>query len=398
MFLGQWLGQDLGQSLGQDFAGHDSVIAEFADGAYTGASACSVDYGGSWTDFAGGAPPIVTIGGKKYIQVETASENKFTRVRELDHGDWTDFHVSASVNAAVAPDGTTTAEKIVEDSADNLHYIYQSPTPDGSSNYVFSDNSKAGERNWLKLQFHTAGYVDNYGKFFDLSDGSLGSDIGGTPITYGIEDAGGGWFRSYISGLSDAATATIHFIQLADADGGGSYQGDGSSGLYVWNPQVEIGYYPSSPINSGATATTRAKDEFVWLEADVPSALRGAISFNWIPYWGSDYLGDVTLIEFDESGASDNIRVWYDATDQKIYVDDETGSATKVTSDALTITRFDVITITLDPTAGSITVSGATGGNGTNVDTAWSTSAGDVYLGGNEAGSEQIEGLISEPY
>lgn len=378
----------------QDMAGI-GVKARFADGAYTGASACSVDYGGVWTDFAGGTPPIVTVAGKKYLQMETARENILTQVRALDHVDWPKTRATVTANNTNAPDGNATADKIVEDTtAANTHLTSHSIAEVvNGTKYSVSAYAKAAERTQIRIVNHSWGI----GGLIDC-DLELGEIIASSAVEEtGMNPVYNSWFRCWFTKTAYETRNTIEYLELM-VSGSATYNGDGSSGNYCWNPQFEIGDYPSSPINSEAVATTRAKDEFVWLEADVPSALRGKISINWIPYWGSDSLIDVTFVEYDESGASDNIRVWYDATDQKIYVDDETGVATKVTSDALTITRFDVIKITLNPAAGSITVSGATGGNGTNVGTAWSTSAGDVYFGGNESGGEQIEGLISEPY
>jgi len=373
------------------------AIAKFSDGAYTGASARSVDYGGAWTDFGSGVPPIVQIGSRLFLQSELAVENKHIRVREFDNAAWTKTNSTIAANDATGPDGNATADKVVENNdVAQRHHAKRDYNTDGSSPYCMSCYAKADERSWLYFLMNTAGFPAHITCYYDIANNIIGTD-GGNLDTSGIEASANNYSRPYYSATSDAAAATPSGYELANGDNGITYNGDGSSGLHLFNSQLEIGQYPSSPINSGAVATTRAKDEFVWLSADVPDALRGAFSFVWIAYWGSDYLDDITFCEFDESGASHNIRVWYDATDQKIYVTDETGSSTLVSSDALTITRGDVITISPDPAAGSITVSGATAGNGTNVDTGWVTTAGDVCWGANKLGGEQCLGLISQP-
>lgn len=380
----------------QDMAGI-GVKARFADGAYTGASACSVDYGGVWTDFAGGVAPIVTVGGRRYLQMETAKENQHTEVRSSDDDDWFKFNCTISADADNGPDGNASADKIVEDlGVAERHFIQESVTTVDTIPFCHSFYAKPDERSWFYCIMHGDGFPAHVSCNFDVGNGVIGTNS--TCETKGIDASVNSYYRCYQSDVSDASVGGVVInTELSDGDEGKTYNGDGSSGAFVWNRQFEIGYFPSSPINSGVAATTRAKDEFLWLEADVPNGLRGKITFNWICNQASGYMEDVTLCEWDESGASHNIRVWYDATDQKIYVDDETDVVTLVVSDALTITRGDNLKITLDPDNGGIKIAGATAGDCDNTNTAWSTSAGDVYWGNNEANGEQCEGMISEP-
>jgi hypothetical protein len=82
----------------------------------------------------------------------------------------------------------------------------------------------------------------------------------------------------------------------------------------------------------------------------------------------------------------------------KILVYDIDGAANLVVSNALTFSRNQIITITTDSVAGSITISGATTGDGTLTDTAWTTTTGDFAWGASNVFGNQCKGLISEPY
>jgi len=174
--------------------------------------------------------------------------NLFTRAQEFNHSDWTKTRTTVTANTTRAPDGTLTADKLVEDStSSNNHVMQQYKTPDGSSDYCFSVYAKAGERTWLRMNIATTGFTDETNVDFDLTNGVIGTSPGaqGSPSNYGIEDVGGGWYRCYISQESNLASSTPCTFYLCDTEGNESYNGDGSSGLYLWNAKLEIGDRPS---------------------------------------------------------------------------------------------------------------------------------------------------------
>jgi hypothetical protein len=393
--MGTYLGTRLGVRLGTDLA--PNTAASFSDATFTNASARYLSYGStapSVTSFAGGTLATRVIGGRTFAQIELAVENVLTRSEEFDHANWTKIRSTVSANNTTDPLNTSTADKLVEDAtAASTHFIRQTHTPDGASSYVFSVYAKAGERTWIRMLLSNAGFPGNETCYFDLGNGVLGTS---TAEDEGMEDAGDGWYRCWAVATSDAAAATLFDIHIAEGDNDISFDGDGSSGVYLWGAQLEIGTAPTSPIKTEAASVTRAKDQLSWLEADVPAALRRKITFKWIPWVDSTLAADRYLAYFNHVGQ--RIAVYYAGAVDKIRVRDIDAAANKVQSNALTFSRLQELTITIDPSAGSVTVSGATAGDGTVTSTAWSTSSGDVAWGSTTAFGSQCNGLISEPY
>lgn len=378
-------------------------IVRFADASFTNTSPRYLGYNNKWPSieaFAGGVLATRRISGRLFAQIEISRTNYWTYSQQTDQKSQVGIG-SFGVNSIMAPDGTVTADTIRENGSGGNHDIYQAYTPDGSSRYCFSAYIKAKERIWLALVYTAQGFGVNVITNLNASTGTIGT-VSGTPLTYGVESAGNGWYRVYHSKASTAASATTFGLYMCNADNALSYTGDGASGLYVWNPQIEIGTYPSSPIHTPSSSTVaRNADQLYWASVDVPSALRRDIKIDLIcnrAIAAGMSGGDGTIIEFDESGASNNIHVYLKASDGKIYVDDETGVSNLVTTGAVTASRGQKVTVQLKPSAGQVILSGFTTGNGTTTGTSWSTSAGNVYHLQTESNTQQWGGLGSEPY
>jgi hypothetical protein len=89
---------------------------------------------------------------------------------------------------------------------------------------------------------------------FNLTSGTV---TGGTnPF---IQNFGNGWYR--IGATFTANQASNNFILfLFDASGNVSYTGDGTSGLFVFGAQIEVGSVATSYIPTTAAAVTRNAD------------------------------------------------------------------------------------------------------------------------------------------
>jgi hypothetical protein len=352
--------------------------------------------------FPANVPAADVLYDRKIIQIEGAAENQLTYSRNQDNGVWGKSRLNASTpvvtNDIVAPDGTLTGNRIVEDdTASNTHLLLRSGSVDGSSTYVYSIYAKAKERSWIYVAFLGTGFGTTIIANFDIGNGAVGSVSGG-PTGAIIEDAKDGWYRCCLSRPSTDVGSPGIWTYLSTGNNGQVYSGDNASGLYLWNGQFELGEYPSSPIITEGTAITRALSSLRWLSADVPPAMRKRITFDWYPAYDNDVSDDKTICRFDDSGASHRITATYLSSSDKIRVTDVTGAYTAVESNALTFSRNQKMTVTIDPDAGSISVSGATSGDGTVIDTSWETSEGDIWWGSDTAGTASSDSRISEPY
>jgi hypothetical protein len=190
------------------------------------------------------------------LLLEDAGTNLLTYSEEFDNGTWTKAKTSITPNVITAPDGTTTADFLVEDTSNGTHYISQVNGNIVSGNtYTISAYIKPSASRGFAVGFSGAAFTDGQVRFNNL--GQLLA-TGASITSYTITPVGD-WFR-----VSATATATATGngqlrVYITTTTGGFSYQGDGASGQYVWGAQMEESHYATSYIpTSGATATRAA--------------------------------------------------------------------------------------------------------------------------------------------
>ena len=188
----------------------------------------------------------------KGLLVEEQRANLLLRSAEFDNASWSKSAATVTANAGVSPDGTSSAEKIVESATTAQHYILQSLTTTATA-HTFSVYAKAGERSFILLQCDTPAVL----QYFNLSTGALGSATGSPTST--ITPVGNGWYRCAMTFTAVAATPAFYVI-LASANGTSSYAGDGTSGAFVYGAQVEAGSFATSYIPTGSATATRTVD------------------------------------------------------------------------------------------------------------------------------------------
>jgi hypothetical protein len=168
--------------------------------------------------------------------------NLLTWSEQFDNAAWVKTRSSISANAAVAPDGTTTADKLVEDAtASSTHFTQQTVTA-GLAAYTFSVYAKAAERTAVRLAM-TDNATGTLLVDVNLSTGTTsGLAAGGswTGAAASIANAGAGWYRITLTGTRNAGTVSIAQVFLLSG-GNASYTGDGTSGAFLWGAQLEVG-------------------------------------------------------------------------------------------------------------------------------------------------------------
>jgi hypothetical protein len=158
-----------------------------------------------------------------------------------------------SNNQAISPDGTLTADKLIENNSLDTHLMWsQDISISVGDNITWSIFVKKGERNWIYLRDTAAG---NFTSWFDLENGVVGTKTG--TLQNKIEDYGNGWYRCSITYTSTSTTAKVR-IYTAVADNQEPYQGDGTSGVYIWGAMVEqksfsTSYIPNHGVSGGVT-------------------------------------------------------------------------------------------------------------------------------------------------
>ncbi len=232
------------------------------------------------------AENVVPIAFGRGLLVEPAITNNCLRSADLGTT-WTNTNSSESLNATTAPDGTATADKLVEDATAGVgHSISQGIGLTSGVTYTQSIYAKAGERSWIALLGATTRLTVTAQAFFDLTNGVVGSIVG-AGVTSKIESIGNGWYRCSMGNLVCDSTGTnAHSIQLATGDLSEIYNGDGVSGAFLYGAQLEnnpngVQSEASSYIPTVAATVTRATDLVSCLTSQFPYSITNGTIITW---------------------------------------------------------------------------------------------------------------------
>jgi hypothetical protein len=185
------------------------------------------------------------------LLIEEQRVNLLTYSDDFSNAAWTKTRSSITANTIVAPDGTLTGDKLVEDTtASNTHQISRGASQLASITYTYSIYAKAGERTSFTVSRTNAPIVS----FTHTYDLSAGTASGGGSMTF----VGNGWYRCV--GQYSATTDHGEGIVIRLISGSTSYTGDGYSGIYIWGAQLEAGAFATSYIPTVASQVTRSTD------------------------------------------------------------------------------------------------------------------------------------------
>jgi hypothetical protein len=226
-------------------------------------------------------------------------------------------HSSITANAATAPDGTSTADKLVTDALSGAHYITPAAVAmDIGAVYTYSVSAKAGGYDFCFLQgVATGGYPKSY---FNLPTGVVSSQ--GAGHTAVIQNFRNAWNRCAITYTADDTNGSLLALGVSADSGVESFTGDGISGIYLWGGQVEAGPFCTSHIPTGAAPVTRSADiaTFAWTQADGTYAVE--FDLNAVT-------GTRPILSLDDGTADNQIRLYASGTSLKLTV--TTGGVTQ---------------------------------------------------------------------
>jgi hypothetical protein len=159
------------------------------------------------------------------------SPNLIRYSQQIDNAEWLKSNSTVIGNSGLAPDSTTSADKIIDNTANFTHYVQQNVACLANTNYTLSFYLKGQEKMNPQVNFNDG--VTGMIRVFNLTNGTV--DIGtGTTIT----SVGNGWYYCTMTRQTGAAATTLQPAFYTQA---GAYIGDGLAGFYLWGVQIEYG-------------------------------------------------------------------------------------------------------------------------------------------------------------
>ena len=160
-------------------------------------------------------------------------KNLLEYTESFDNSAWVKTGASVTANDTTAPDGTTTADKLIQNSSAGFHYINRAYAVSDYTLITNSIHAKAGEYNYLYIfgNNHTTG----------SSSGTVVNLTNGTIVTNGhdavVESKGNGWYRVSTKHYKTSSLTLNTYVTQTSSPA--SEAGDGTSGIYIWGAQLE---------------------------------------------------------------------------------------------------------------------------------------------------------------
>ena len=171
---------------------------------------------------------IDNISVREIPKVQWRPHNLLKYSEDLSDSDWAKSNTTVTANAAVAPDGTTTADEISHTStAGEISQTVSNILTNGEV-YSVGVYVKYVDHQWFRI------YHENGSTWFDILNGTTGT-VGADSAS--ITDVGNGWYFCHITNTHNSADTTVLTVfLLADANGSGT-ETSGTS-AYIWGAHL----------------------------------------------------------------------------------------------------------------------------------------------------------------
>jgi hypothetical protein len=183
----------------------------------------------------------------KGLLIEEQRTNLLIYSSEFDNAAWVKTRATITANATTAPDGTTTADKLIDDGATvGQGYTRQNVTYTNIP-YSFSFYAKAGEVTSVTCHIvDSNGVVSASNAIVDLISGTV------TSGSANVVSIGNGWWRISVIGTPTASSGSVRILLPTDTAT--------TDGIYIWGAQLEAGAFSTSYIPTTSATVTRAAD------------------------------------------------------------------------------------------------------------------------------------------
>jgi hypothetical protein len=176
--------------------------------------------------------------------VEVTPWNMTEQSETFSSAVWNLYQSTITTNTTTAPNGTLTADSLIDNTNNDAHIAYQGIAGIVAGTYTISVYAKASTLSHINLQLY-----DNAGTFytsnaFNLSNGTT------TGANQSIESVGNGWYRCIFT-FTTTVSGTQYIYVMLNNGTFNFYVGTGSGAVFIWGYQLNIGstakpYFPTT--------------------------------------------------------------------------------------------------------------------------------------------------------
>ncbi|MCE9566377.1 MAG: hypothetical protein K8U57_30505 [Planctomycetes bacterium] len=229
-------------------------------------------------------------------------------ISDFTSGYWTTVtNVSVTADATAAPDGTMNADMLTENTVVGAAHLIIGGDDlgiAGAKNVTTEIYAKSGNRN-LRIEMSWAGELVRVN--FDLTNGVV--DSTSTPgattlVDYGITPAPNGFYRLWVTGMSDNWFDEFSYVAFNLLDGGFGkfYTGDGTSGVYLWSYKT----YPGTLQAVSANDDTNAA---IYLRTTDDDPAGSPVWSDWRQFFVGDYTARAFEFQLRMTSANTNHNI-----------------------------------------------------------------------------------------
>jgi hypothetical protein len=180
--------------------------------------------------------------------VEVCPWNLIEQSESFNNAYWIKDTATITANDAIAPNGTTTADKVLATAGNGNHGVYNATpfvTNFVGEVYTYSVYAKKGNVDFLVLD-HFPNYTFTW---FNLNTGTVGTV--GSGVTATIESVGNGWYRCSCTKAIISTSNNFVGYYLSNANNTSSFNATGNEFIYLWGAQSNYGstakpYFPTT--------------------------------------------------------------------------------------------------------------------------------------------------------
>lgn len=170
--------------------------------------------------------------------------NLLQQSETFSNATWTKSATTLTANTTVAPNGTTTADTLIENTANSSHQIFQSITNvNGSTPYTAMIYVKENASRNVAIRIQDGAFT--YGQVvvtYNLNTGALISQVatGNAVIVSTSATLTNGYYLIAVSFTINLSTSFRYDILMVNGTSN-SYTGDGTSSIVIWGAQLVEG-------------------------------------------------------------------------------------------------------------------------------------------------------------